>query len=187
MSTTSTRRTADERREQILAAALDEVACRGIHGASTDAIARKAGISQPYLFRLFGTKKELFLSVVEKCLDDTHELFRTAAKGLHGEDAMHAIGVAYGEMLRTDPMRLRAQMQGYAACDDPEIREVMRRGFGRLVELVENVSGRSADDISSFFAGGMLMNVITMMNLADEPTVWGNRLIEGCSKENAEA
>jgi AcrR family transcriptional regulator len=186
MTATGTRKTADERREQILAAALDEVACRGFHGASTDVIARKAGLSQPYLFRLFGTKKELFVAVVEQCLDETHELFRVAAKGLHGEEAMHAIGDSYAEMLQTSPMRLRAQMQGYAACDDPEIREVMRRGYGRLVELVENVSGRSAAEISNFFAAGMLMNVVTMMNLAAEPTSWGDRLIEGCRKENPE-
>ena len=80
-------------------------------------------------------------------------------------------------------MRLRAQMQGYAACDDPDVRETMRRGYGRLVEYVEAVSGEQASDISSFFAAGMLMNVMAMMGLAENPTPWGNRLAEGCAKE----
>lgn len=186
MATTGTRKTAEERKVEILRAAREEFACSGLHGASTDAIARRAGLSQPYLFRLFGTKKELFLAVVEQCLDETYELFRSAAHGLHGEAALHAIGDAYARLLDQQPMQLRAQMQGYAACDDDAVRETMRRGYGRLVEYVEAVSGKEASDIAGFFAAGMLMNVITMMGLAEQPTPWGNRLIAGCAKENPE-
>jgi AcrR family transcriptional regulator len=178
--TITTRKTADERREQILEAALDEFACRGLHGASTDAIARKAGLSQPYLFRLFGTKRELFIACVEGCLEHTHDLFREAARGLHGEDALAAIGKSYEQMLQTEPMRLRAQMQGYAACDDAEVRETMRHGYGRLVELVENVSGAPADVIAGFFSHGMLLNVLAMQGLLDQPEAWSARLVEGC-------
>src|SRR5204863_476321 len=58
------RKTADQRREEILVAAFDEFAEHGLHGTSTDVIARKAGVSQPYVFRLFGTKKELYLESV---------------------------------------------------------------------------------------------------------------------------
>jgi AcrR family transcriptional regulator len=68
---TTTRQTAAERREAVLEAASAEFALRGLHGASTDAIARRAGISQPYLFRLFGSKKELFIAVVDRCYDRT--------------------------------------------------------------------------------------------------------------------
>ena len=55
---------------------------RGYEGASTDVIARIAGISQPYLFRLFGTKRELIVATVKRCFEDTQELFRRAAAGL---------------------------------------------------------------------------------------------------------
>ena len=61
MSTT-TRQTAEVRREAVLEAAAAEFSRKGLHGASTDAIAKAAGISQPYLFRLFGTKKELYFA-----------------------------------------------------------------------------------------------------------------------------
>lgn len=183
MAATGTRKTAEERREEILEAALEEFACSGLHGASTDAIARAASLSQPYVFRLFGTKKGLFLAVVERCLEETHELFRQAAQGLHGDEALHAIGDAYEKLLREQPMRLRAQMQGYAACDDAEVRETMRRGFGRLVEFVEAVSGRDAAGVASFFATGMLLNVMTMMGLPEHPTPWGSRLLEGLEKD----
>jgi len=180
MAQATTRKTAEERREDILDAARHEFALHGLSGASTDAIARKAGISQPYLFRLFGTKKELFLACMEQCLEQTYEGFRAAAEGLHGEEALKAIGEAYGRLLETDPMRLRAQMQGYAACDDPDVRAAVRRGFGRLVEYAEAVSGCPPEKISHFFAIGMLMNVTTMMGLNEQPEPWGERLREGC-------
>src|SRR5262245_2704243 len=135
---TTERKTAEERRTAVLDAALTEFGDHGFEGASTDAIARAAGISQPYLFRLFRTKKELFIAVVETCFDGTYARFDTAAKGLHGEAALEAMGKAYKAMIAEDPRWLREQMQSYAACDDPDICAVVRRGFGRLVELVES-------------------------------------------------
>src|SRR6476661_9464555 len=61
------RQTADERRDAIVAAATEEFATGGLVGASTEAIARRVGVSQPYVFQLFGTKKDLFLAVVGSC------------------------------------------------------------------------------------------------------------------------
>src|SRR3954468_8943846 len=115
-ATASTRKTADERREEILAAAREEFALRGLHGASTDAIARRAGISQPYLFRLFGTKKELYVATARQCLAEMLTVFHEASARKTGDDALHAIGKAYGELVRENPVVLLAQMQGYAAC-----------------------------------------------------------------------
>src|SRR5712692_9279359 len=112
---TSERKTKDERREEILDAALEEFAERGYHGASTEDIARRAGISQPYVFRLFGTKRELFKAVEVRCFRQTLEIFQRAAEGLRGEEALHAIGTAYGQLLETNRTYLRAQMQAYAA------------------------------------------------------------------------
>src|SRR5260221_4158029 len=102
------RKTKEQRREEILEAALHEFARHGLHAASTEDIARRAGISQPYVFRLFGTKKELFTSVVNRCFRETLEMFQRAAEGLRGEEALHAMGTAYFERLLTDRTRLRA-------------------------------------------------------------------------------
>src|SRR5262245_33349542 len=178
MSTTA-RLSAAERREQIVAAAQEEFARRGLHGTSTEDIARRAGISQPYLFRLFGTKKELFLASAERCLRDTYETFVDAAAGKQGEEALHAMGAAYVEPLG-DRSRLLGQMQAYAACDDPEVCAAVRRGYGELVQLVERVSGASPEVVSAFFAKGMLLNVIAAMSLLDADEAWAQRLIEGC-------
>jgi AcrR family transcriptional regulator len=174
------RKSKEERREDILDAAIAEFAAKGLHGASTDEIARLAGISQPYVFRLFGTKKELYLAVIARCFRQTLEIFQRAAEGQRGEEALHAIGTAYGELLQSDRIYLRAQMQAYAACEDPEICAVVRAGFGDLVTYVERVSGVGSEELALFFSGGMLMNVLSSMNAPVED--WGQRLIEGCKK-----
>jgi len=174
---TTQRKTADERREEILAAALVEFGEHGLHGTSTDAIARRAGVSQPYLFRLFGTKKDLYVQVVERCLRDTLELFQDASAGKQGEEALDAIGKAYVELLK-DRIRLRAQMQAYADSDDPEVRAVVREGYGALVEHVERLVDGDAVRVRDFFAFGMLLNVFASMDLLNQDAPWAKRLLE---------
>jgi AcrR family transcriptional regulator len=183
MSPTATRLSAAERRDDVLDAALVEFAERGFEGTSTEDIARRAGISQPYLFRLFGTKKELFKATVGRCFRETLEMFQRAAEGHRGEDALKAMGEAYMELLLEDRSRLRAQMQAYSACDDPEICEVVRDGFGDLVAYVERVSGLSAEEVASFFAKGMLLNVLSAMQVQTNPEPWAQRILAGCGKE----
>ncbi len=172
------RKSKEERREDILDAAVAEFATKGLHGASTEEIARLAGISQPYVFRLFGTKKELYIAGVARCFRQTLAIFQRVAEGKRGEEALHAIGEAYGALLESDSTYLRAQMQAYAACDDPEIRAVVRNGYGDLVSYVERVSGAGSPELATFFSHGMLMNVLASMEAPAED--WGRRLVEGC-------
>ena len=168
----STRSTAAERRDAVLRAAQVAFARGGLHGTSTEQIAEAAGISQPYLFRLFGTKKKLFVATVERCLAETLEVFRTAAGGLRGE--------AYVAMVTGDRTMLLAQMQAYAACDDPDVREAMTTGYGRLHLFVETVSGLDQETVANWFARGMLLNVVAAMDLWGTREPWARRLIEGC-------
>jgi AcrR family transcriptional regulator len=184
VATTTPRQTAQERRVAVLEAANAEFALRGLHGASTDAIARRAGISQPYLFRLFGSKKELFIAVIEDCFARTLASFRAAASGKSGAEALVAIGEAYADSIESDRTMLQGQLQSYAASvEDDDIRQATARGFGRLVDYVETVSGADRVTISQFFAKGMLMNVLAAMqySLETEPKdSWAARLAEGC-------
>jgi AcrR family transcriptional regulator len=177
------RKTKEARREEILDAAFAVFAEQGLHGASTEEIARRAGISQPYVFRLFGTKKELYIAGVARCYRQTLEIFQRAAEGKRGQEALAAIGRAYRELLDTDQSYLRAQMQSYAACDDAEICEVVRNGYGDLVTYVERVSGEPPEVVAHFFAKGMLLNVMASMQLSDPTEPWAARLLEGCAKD----
>jgi len=180
---TTERKTKEERRDEILDAALAVFAEQGLHGSSTEEVARRAGISQPYVFRLFGTKKELFRAVVARCFRQTLERFQQAAEGKRGEEALHAIGEAYGELLAADRVYLRSQMQAYAACDDTDICETVQNGYGDLVVYVERVSGADPVTISTFFAKGMLMNVLSSMHLSNPTEPWAQRLLAGCEQE----
>ena len=189
MATTAPRQTAGERRVAVLEAANVEFALRGLHGASTDAIARRAGISQPYLFRLFGSKKELFIAVIDDCFARTLDSFRAAASGTSGPAALEAIGHAYAESLESDSTMLQGQLQSYAASvEDVDIRDATARGFGRLVDYVETVSGADRVTVAQFFAKGMLMNVLAAMqySIANETNdAWAVRLAEGCKEDES--
>ena len=179
MSTrTGTRKSAEVRREEILEAAMKEFAYGGLHGTSTEKIAERAGISQPYLFRLFGTKKDLFIASSQRCFARVLATFREAAEGKTGLEAKQAIGAAYDQLL-ADRELLLGQLQTYAACSDPEIRDATRAGFAELFRYVEDVTGQSAAEIRDFFAMGMLMNVAAAMDLPQicgEDDSWAREL-----------
>jgi AcrR family transcriptional regulator len=183
MTATATRQTADERRESILDAATIEFAAKGLHGTSTEDIARRAGISQPYVFRLFGTKKKLFAEACRRCMREVREAMGAAAEGKSGDEALSAMGAAYMQLLEADPRRLMLQMHMYAAADEPEIRKVAREGFGELVRFAERVSGQTGAQISQFFARGMLINVIAAMGVRNADIDWADRLIQGCKED----
>ena len=173
MTETKQRMPAAERRELVLDAAVAEFAAHGLAGTSTEDVARRAGISQPYLFRLFPTKKALFLELVDRCYRRVAEAFTAAAGDLTGEEALTAMGDAY-ERLLDDRTLLLLQMQAYAACDDPEIRAATRAGFKRLWELVERLTGLPFQTVVEFFAAGMLMNVAAAMDLRAVDERWTN-------------
>lgn len=166
---------ADDRREQVLDAALAEFAKGGLAGTSTEAIAAKAGISQPYLFRLFATKRDLFIATANRCFDNVSATFAEAAVGLAGEDAMQAMGDAYQGLI-ADRDNLLAQLQMYAACGDPDICACARSGFHRLYVQVHNTTGASPEQIALFFATGMLCNVVTALGLRDIDEPWAKAL-----------
>ena len=185
MRQTATRQTADARREAVLEAARAEFARSGFHGASTDAIAREAGISQPYLFRLFGSKKALFIAVNAQCFQRTLDLFRAAASEKSGREALDAIGAAYGDLIESDRTMLQGQLQAYAASVvDEEVRESTARGYGDPSTTSRRVSG-AGPPLARFFAKGMLFNVLAAMqySIASEPKdSWAARLAQGCEE-----
>ncbi len=178
ISRMASRRSAEERREDVLHAALIEFASGGLDGTSTDAIARRAGISQPYLFRLFPTKKELFVAAVERTFERILSVMREAAEGHYGMEAKERMGDAYVELLR-DETFLKLQLHAYAAaCDDAAVRDATRRGFMRLWDEAIVLTGMDADQSRDFMAFGMLLNVAAAMGLGvDCPKDLAERLL----------
>src|SRR4051794_168799 len=150
-TTRGPRMTADERRDAIVAAATEEFAIGGLVGASTEAIARRVGVSQPYVFQLFGTKKDLFLAVVRSCFSRTIGTFEDAAtRWTPGDEVCNsklmAMGLAYKKLL-ADRTLLMLQLQSYAACSDPDVRAAVREGWRQLYGSVRKTSGASKEEL----------------------------------------
>jgi len=154
------RHTADERRDEVIQAAVAEFAINGLHGTSTEMIAKRIGISQPYIFRLFPSKKDLFLAAVERCFDQVEAAFRAAVNdpppaadlGRHMavspiDTRLHAMGHAYVRLLARRELVL-FQMQAYAACSDEEVRQKVKQRWDRLMKLTAELSGAPANELT---------------------------------------
>ena len=123
------RASSEERREQVLEAAVKEFASSGYHATSTSAIAKRAGISQPYIYALFPNKRELFLADPSPRDLRILEAFAEAARGKDGpEEKLAGDGEAYMQLLE-DRDEILVQQQANAAAGDPELREPIRRAF----------------------------------------------------------
>lgn len=161
-----------ERRESVIRAAIAEFARTGYHGTSTAAIAKRVGVTQPYLFRLFPDKKAIFVAALVRSAEDTRLAFERAADGLEGgEQALHAMTSAYTQLISTRSETLLMQMQGYAAVaaaeaqGDALIGELVRAGWMRIWDTVCLSLGADADETASFFACGMLGNTLAAIGL----------------------
>lgn len=147
----------------MLAAAIEEFAAKGLHGASTEAIAAAAGISQPYLFKLFGTKRDLFLAAFDLVCDRIRRAFAAAAAA-QPTGALAAMGRAYYDLLhRRDELRLL--LHGFAAAGDPDIGPFVRRRYGDLYGFVRDASGADAGTMQAFWAHGMLLTIAAALDL----------------------
>lgn len=162
------RASSDERREQVIEAAVKEFAAHGFHAASTSAIAKRAGISQPYIYALFPNKHELFLATSEHVVGRIRDAFTEAARGADGPEAkLDAMGQAYGR-LRENRDEILVQMQSHAAAHDPLLREPVRKGFMGVVDHVARVAGIDRERAIAFVGVGMYFNVVAALDLPDD-------------------
>ncbi|WP_241968367.1 TetR/AcrR family transcriptional regulator [Streptomyces sp. ICBB 8177] len=180
MAANSPRMSAEERRESVVRAAFAEFARTGYHGTSTEAIARRAGVSQPYLFRLFPGKQALFRAAAERCFEIIEEMMENAAEGLRGEEAREAMGEGYARLI-LDRDVLLLQMQLYvaaASAENPQLTEFIRRRWSDLWDVVRSRSGATDEEMAGFFGTGMLINTLVSLGIPAEDRCWNG--LEGC-------
>jgi AcrR family transcriptional regulator len=163
-----------DRRAQVLDIAAEEFAEHGLHGVSAEVIARRAGITHAYVFRLFGTKKQLFLEVVRRAFATMAEGLAGAAGPASGLDALAAMGLRYDASLK-DRTLLLLQLQAFAACGDAEVREAVRESFGRLWQTVSDATGLDAVQIKTFMAFGMLLNTNAALASTEVDADWARQ------------
>jgi AcrR family transcriptional regulator len=168
-----TRVPAAERREELISAAVHEFAHGGLHGTPVERIARRVGVAQPYVFSLFGNKRELFIAAIERSFQRVEETFRRAdadyRAGRAGdcEDVLQAMGRAYKELLASDRDYLMLQHQSYAACEDELVRARVRHRYAELVGLAQELSGAEDERIDDFFRHGMALQVAAALGVED--------------------
>ncbi|MER7750523.1 TetR/AcrR family transcriptional regulator [Kitasatospora sp. NPDC097643] len=177
MARTSMRMSAEERRESVIRAAMIEFARGGYRGTSTEAIARRVGVSQPYLFRLFPGKQAIFTAAAERCIEETWRVFDEASEGLTGEAAAEAMSEAYMGLVE-DREQLMMQMQLYVSvfasrvAGEDEIGEAARQSWERLFERVRERIGGDVNGTTEFFAYGMLINTLVALGFPREHRIW---------------
>ncbi|MFZ3499706.1 TetR/AcrR family transcriptional regulator [Streptomyces sp. 5.8] len=177
------RMSAEERRESVILAAMGEFARGGYYGTSTEAIAKRVGVSQPYLFRLFPNKQAIFLAAAARCMEDIRRVFEEAAKDLpvEGEEAVEVLGAAYMKLIADQPEKLQMQLQTYVtvaaaeAAGEPEFGEMVRAAWMELWDTVHVPLGADVDATSTFLAYGMLINTLSAMGFPPQHRVW-----DGC-------
>ena len=169
---TRSRVPAAERREALIAAAVHEFAHGGLHGTSVQRVAERVGVAQPYVFALFGNKRQLFVAALERSFERIAEAFRTAAAEYEQgsapkecEDALEAMGGAYRELLASDRDYLMLQHQAYAACDDEVVRARARHCHAQVVTLAQELSGAPSERIDDFIRHGMALNVAAALDV----------------------
>jgi AcrR family transcriptional regulator len=160
----SIRQSSDARREALVEAAMTAFARSGLHGTAVKAVTDAVGVTQPYAFSLFGTKKGLYLATIERCFDRVAETFRTAAAQAPADERIPAMGHAYTRLLE-DRDTLLFQLQAYAAAGDPEVREVVARRYKELFEMVQELGGVGPEEARDFMATGMLCNLAVTLDL----------------------
>ncbi len=164
---TRTRSSSEERRKQLIDAAVTEFAANGFHATSTTAIAKRAGISQPYVYALFPSKHDLFLAANAEVKERIRGAFSEAARGLEtAEERLHAMGGAYIELLENRE-EIMFQHQANAAAGDPDLRDPIRREFIRLFDDIVQLSGAGEEEVWNFIAHGMMLNVIAALDLPE--------------------
>jgi len=168
LTPTRIRRTAEERRIDVLQAAINEFSTLGYHGGSTETIAAAAGISQPYVLRLFTSKKQLFLQALAQVCETIlttwkHALSRWEQQRDPGTlptvaARLEAIGMAYASLLES-VVEMRLVLQGFASAEDPDIRRQIQSSLNEMFTWVMTATGAGERETRQFFATGMMLTI----------------------------
>ena len=162
-----TRMGSDERRELVLQAATVVFGERGYSGTTTDQVASAAGVSQPYVVRIFGTKEKLFLAVLHRDLDRLLAAFREALAEESETAVSLRLGLAYVDLLK-DRGLLLSLMHGFVLGADPEIGRIARCGFLDVYRFLKTEAGFTPEAAADFMSRGMLMNTLVGLRMTDE-------------------
>lgn len=159
---------AEDRKVLILKAAMEEYGRSGMHATSVEVIAERAGVSQPYIFRLFGTKNDLIAAAIEHHTAHLKQVFREAvADRPDGVTSMQAMGLAYLALLGDDVNTLRCQLHTWAAASDPAIKDVAQRTYREIWDEIATLGEATPNEVRDFMSYGMLLTILSALDLME--------------------
>lgn len=162
------RLSSQERREQIVEAAMAVFGARGYVGTTTDEIARAAGVSQPYVVRLFGSKEALFLAALQDALGRLLGAFRSMERDtVDVHETGHAMGRAYLALLSVRGLH-QILSHAFLLGSHPVIGPAARAGFAEVWHFLRDEAGFDAPEAEKFLASGMLINTMIGLRITDE-------------------
>lgn len=177
---TRVRKPASVRRAEILEAAAVEFAETGLAGTRLEAIAARADISHPRVVQMFGSKRALFLEVVETIFDRVASAFREAAEAHAELTPLVAMGDAYRKLLQRDRTTALMMLQSYAAAGDDDVREAVAQRYLALQRTVADLTSADPMQVRTFIATGFIVTVSTALALPGKRTdaTWAAWLLE---------
>ena len=146
---------------------MHEFGLAGFDTVSAEAIAARAGVSQPYIFRLFGTKKGLFIASIEERTRQIIEGFQRAVENRGGLSPMDAMADAYVALLTNDPAALRCQLYAWASSSDDEIGTAARASYVEVWKSAQKLSAEDPESVRDFMSHGMLLTVLAALDIPD--------------------
>ena len=178
MDVQPTRLSAGARRDATLGAAAEVFARHGYYGATTDQIAREAGISQTYVVRMFGTKEQLFLDVIGQSLALILTEFRAALDAPNNElSTLDRLGVAYKTLAKQRGIHLPL-MHAFALGSEPVIGPAAREGFLGLTRFLLEEAELTIEEADGFLARGMLINTLMGLRMDSDPDPLASELVD---------
>jgi AcrR family transcriptional regulator len=163
---TRTRLTSRDRYEQVVTAAVTAFARGGYAGTTTDQVARLAGVSQPYVIRLFGTKQALFLAAATRATDRIEQGLRDAVTGAERDPRW-----ATHDGLLAERESITVLLHGFVIGNDPVIGPAVRDCLGRIHHTIKELTGADEAGTSGVLATGMLLAVLCAMRVVGPDAV----------------
>ena len=172
---------ADERRRQILDAAVGVFARLGYSAAGTADIAAAAGIGEPTIYRYFTNKREVYLASIRRASDEILDNWeRLAADAPDALTALRQIGLWYFRLLQDRPQLLMLRSRSINESPDEETVAVVRTEYLRVLRFVQSAFERAqqegqidaGEDVKTlawiYMAVGALLDQALLLGLGDE-------------------
>ena len=167
-----TRLPRDERRAQLLTAALEIFSTAGYHAAGMDEIAEQAGITKPVLYQHFPSKLDLYLAVLDLHIDSlVYEVQKAIASKKENVDRVHATTEAYFRFIDSESEAFRLLFES-DALTEPQVQERLNR---MTYECARAVSAVIAVDTGLPQESAMMLGVGLIGTAQVTARYWLNR------------